>query len=1143
MRLIENAYNRGHPAFGRIDLATMRKRAQDLLPEAGVPPEVVAVLPSSDKDAPVEKQKVAAPVAAPATVEEAAVELRLRRPNAVVLEKSCVDVTDYEAQQVAAVQALADVAEEDLMRQDSEQEDGPAPEQDVVSSNQPIDQFAPWYFGVAFAYLFQYCTQPCRTRRHGELTKTGGGGATQTLHRTLCHRPPHCGELVNHTARTVPGTQEARRNMRFEIQGMRARYGTPIFVTVTPDEGHQLLYIRLARHRQSDPIRLAESSIGQRAGLLEPSRVRVVIAIARNAECTNLRAFFQQNDATCAERVCTTQFVRFPGQDYLRYAETSLTGTTDKPRRVTATALGRSVHAPNQRQVADRDHAEFNARRPRDSACWYLSPYEFQLRWEIVPTRAPRSWQEWSSKPRQAWDVELTPAGEAKLRANGDKAVRFIPGQDTQLRSDLPKEVLAFEDSPVNSRIRAAWLLRLRRRPRCPTFGHCPIPHYNQDRVETNSKICLVYFRAWTGLPKSADEDVPHVADLLGTHDTWEAAFRTWLRALPCQETKQHVGNFLSVYRVRAVAQDAENSDNDGAQRYVRVRRIKAPKQLRKRTAEDGRRICNAQQHGFLSRVIERVVQEMRTGEMHSGSREEDPLRWVLHGGPGTGKTHAIKLLRTELFEGILGWQAGVHFQTTALQAVTSDMLDGDTLHHCFGLTWGSGTADQTSLTKGLELAKRLLQMRWLIIDEISMVSLELLARVERAKNAANAGKNAGADDPRFLGHFVGAPSVFATNVRKCHTNKVRAEAFAGRAGRELHYVVAQDRASAAVVREKPNLAQEKLAWLQRHDRECGELCGMLPLCEGMPVFLTDQVNRKRNFKLLKGRKGCVRGWQHATDGAVPAEPGTVVWNELPKAVLVEFPGATFQLPGLAKGVYPITPQRRTWFLDEGRKRPCLAVTRKQLRLLPAFAMTAHQAQGQKDLLILRAFEAELFQQGDQSFRQLLLRHWRSHDLDWAFPGKLLNFHVWQTTCLMCTTKRQCGTCDQWFEESAYTAHGWRTKRDRVCAGCRVALQFQHIGLRSRRRLRRRVEKTRQERRKRVLEAVRQGIETCRKKRRVMCGRYGAKTEAKTAGGLANHVSANKTNDMTCCDTCRRMQREAGPAGLQIMSARTRRTT
>ena len=106
---------------------------------------------------------------------------------------------------------------------------------------------------------------------------------------------------------------------------------------------------------------------------------------------------------------------------------------------------------------------------------------------------------------------------------------------------------------------------------------------------------------------------------------------------------------------------------------------------------------------------------------MHNGARgdQEDPLRWVLHGGPGTGKTHAIRLLQTELFEQILGWQSGVHFQTAALQAVTADMLDGDTLHHCFGLTWGTGTTDQASASKGLELAQGLLHM--------------LLARVERA--------------------------------------------------------------------------------------------------------------------------------------------------------------------------------------------------------------------------------------------------------------------------------------------------------------------------------------------------------------------------------------------------------------------------
>ena len=1791
--LIENACKRVHPAFGGVDLAAVRLRAEELLPDDGVPPEVVAVLRSTDTDAQVEKQKVAAPVAAPGTVEEAGQEMSLRRPNAVVLEKSVLDATDYEAQRIAAVQALAEVPEEDLQDQGSEQDEGPAPEQDVIASNQAIDQFAPWYFGVAFAYLFQYCTampdpptwgtyKDRRWRRgadaprvplhdwvrlmsrrvESQLTRDWTFGYTtwnvlfrsavnlsrsvyaydtpvlqdngkwqkltssaledaaceilRALHGTYTtadkRQVPVNGSMtlvkyasglsatarrilanLSHAARAVPGTQEARRSMRFEIQGMRVRYGTPIFVTVTPDEGHQLLYIRLARHRQSDPIRLAESQIGQRAGdrqwpgvdedrdidlpvecfemrhpnweerrrilardplatvdgfrvmmllvmrhlfglnvclncpacncqgspcqdadgssatmaggvfgrcdaaylaiefqksagsphghiqlfvqclhqheslrdiftlveeraaelreeylrynahvrrcvygrdpdavqaalheaetrwpeyktekhlvrrpqyqnarmvagceeeeaaqwanayltedvfrlqvlkqhhvhlpdpatgdrtpqsgclkaenpreckhgypksaevtaeaavlcpcrlkamelpvsgrrnaictlhgprdhaylngthpailaftrsnsdvqlpyrlpytcaicacPLDAGQLRLVIASAQRAqdsqtgyccdycaktqpmafaelkelrkgherlaaqtqargveyqgkrhmtrfmsdayckgivrgqaECTNLRSRFQEGDATCAESIATTQFVTFPGQEYVRYAELGVTGSTERARRISATALGRSAHVPRQRQVAEKDHAEFYARRPRNAACWYLSPYEFQLRWEVVPTRAPRTWQEWtSSQSPRAWDVTLTSAGEAKLQASGAKGTRLIPGKDTRLRGDLPEYCVAFEDWPANAHVRAAWLLRRRRRPRCPTFGHCPIPRYNQDCAEENSKVCMVYFRAWTGLPKQADEEVPHVADLRGAQPTWEAAFREWLQALPCQEAKHHVSNFLSVYRVRAGAGDAENSDNDDADTsgtYVDAASFRATLQTRsadatsrdereaeyadlertwqrrdidkangaaapgialpseeqldvrdilrdarrkettqkgssdrfasheaatrprdstatieavrewlvkvqKRVDGESRPLCNAAQHAFLSRIVERIVHELQTGEMQCGARadEEDPLRWVLHGGPGTGKTHAVKLLRKELFEEILGWQHGIHFQAAALQAVTADMLDGDTLHHCFGLTWGSGAMDQASLTKGLQLAQRLLQMRWLIIDEISMVSLELLARVERACRqlmrqgspfkhlpgtlgqrpfgglnvvavgdlwqleppkghfvaglphewlctaaakqrmlltqgqdliwgnaelafqgvteltecertkdlwlqdvqeefrysqlspnthaflhglpttvpgswlrgeprcettacAALVQRRAApqriltdecevcrkerasrelvardASDPRFLGRFVGAPSVFATNVRKCHTNKLRAEAYAARTGRELHYVVAQDRASAAVLREKPSLAQEKLTWLQRHDRECGDLCGMLPLCEGLPVFLSDHVNRDR--KLLKGRRGYVCSWQHATDGAVRVDPTCVVWNQLPKVVYVKFPEAQWQIPGLALGVYPVTPQRRTWFLDAGRKQPCLAVTRTQLPLLPAFAMTAHQAQGQTieegviadlrykaisgamtayiamtrvksraDLLILRPFDAELFQQGDGSFRSLLLQHWRRHDVDWE---GIVQQYVRTRTCCECRTER-----------------------------------------------------------------------------------------------------------------------------------------
>ena len=62
---------------------------------------------------------------------------------------------------------------------------------------------------------------------------------------------------MQHTARQLPGTQEARRQMRFEIEGMRIRYGVPLFVTFSPDESHQLLYIRMSRTRRGDPVRSA----------------------------------------------------------------------------------------------------------------------------------------------------------------------------------------------------------------------------------------------------------------------------------------------------------------------------------------------------------------------------------------------------------------------------------------------------------------------------------------------------------------------------------------------------------------------------------------------------------------------------------------------------------------------------------------------------------------------------------------------------------------------------------------------------------------------------------------------------------------------------------------------------------------------
>ena len=72
-----------------------------------------------------------------------------------------------------------------------------------------------------------------------------------------------------------------------------------------------------------------------------------------------------------------------------------------------------------------------------------------------------------------------------------------------------------------------------------------------------------------------------------------------------------------------------------------------------------------------------------------------EPFRWMLHGGPGTGKSHVLRILKRELFERILGWDMSVNFQIVALQAVMAQLLEGDTIHHSLGIKvckkWGLG--------------------------------------------------------------------------------------------------------------------------------------------------------------------------------------------------------------------------------------------------------------------------------------------------------------------------------------------------------------------------------------------------------------------------------------------------------------------
>ena len=124
--------------------------------------------------------------------------------------------------------------------------------------------------------------------------------------------------------------------------------------------------------------------------------------------------------------------------------------------------------------------------------------------------------------------------------------------------------------------------------------------------------------------------------------------------------------------------------------------------------------------------------------------------------------------------------------------------------------------------------------------------------RQERASKARVA-QSVG--DARFRQtKFVGAPAIYPNNDVKYSTNKIRAQQFAAHHGIPLAYVTAKDTPSAAVLSEKPDLVRDKRQWLQRHDRECGDLYGVLPLAVGMPMALTDHIDRNPAKQLLRGK-------------------------------------------------------------------------------------------------------------------------------------------------------------------------------------------------------------------------------------------------------------------------------------------------
>ena len=227
--------------------------------------------------------------------------------------------------------------------------------------------------------------------------------------------------------------------------------------------------------------------------------------------------------------------------------------------------------------------------------------------------------------------------------------------------------------------------------------------------------------------------------------------------------------------------------------------------------------------------------------------------------------------------------------------------------------------------------------------------------------------------------------------------------------------------------------------------------------------------------------------------------------KQLPKVVLVKFAEADgtdvgWNLPCFAeKGLYPIVPRQGVWFLDKGRMKPHFKIKRKQLPLAPAFAMTAHAAQGQTarkgcivdlsigsgsnpigsyvsitrvtqrdNMVIYRPFAKEPFCQGQKEGPTFLLRLLRGEELDWAaieekyIPRRRClgcNFVVYKDAyspgqwnrsdglsfCRECVSRKdregtpyRCNACERWKSERCFASQALNVNclQTRVCTAC-----------------------------------------------------------------------------------------------------------
>ena len=143
------------------------------------------------------------------------------------------------------------------------------------------------------------------------------------------------------------------------------------------------------------------------------------------------------------------------------------------------------------------------------------------------------------------------------------------------------------------------------------------------------------------------------------------------------------------------------------------------------------------EQQRVLDQVVRRCLEESHDEQMDIPIRSE-PLRFVMHGVPGAGKTRTLKWVR-QFFEEVCGFTHGKEFVFLAGFNTMAALLGGYTLHSFGEVPFYKKDGSKANVRKrddATDMSKKFLKyerLRWIIIDECSVSDLSHQGHLEHS--------------------------------------------------------------------------------------------------------------------------------------------------------------------------------------------------------------------------------------------------------------------------------------------------------------------------------------------------------------------------------------------------------------------------